>query len=769
MADLTPRISCKPDGIPAELRAWPQWVVWRLDPPRKEGSKPVKLLCNPKTGKPARTRNDPTKSYPDTAPDTWGTYEEAVRAYRTGKWAGIGFVFTEGDPFIGGDIDECRNPETGEMDPVAGAYVALAGTYTEISQSGTGVKFIGRAKKIGAECRRGNFELYDKERYFALTGCLLEGAPATIEDRQAEFAGIYRAWFPEKAKEAIRATSGYPQGAAASGGRPASPVSLADAELLERAGKAANGAAFEALWRGDTSRHGGNASSADLALCSNLAFWTNGDPARIDALFRQSGLYRDKWDEQRGAQTYGQKTIAKAMESFSSGYGDGRNADAAYLPEVPEIDLAEDEIPTENPVEKSHEKTPVLSSETGRQKVQINPAGGIYDEATGEVIEPPTEPDFETWKRRGRSLKNWKMDLDDRFRWAVGDWWNEIAIDHGEKMAFGRKLFGKTFKSVQNNAAVAKAWPIGQRRAAPFWLHAELVKQDAETRAKYFKRYADDKTLSREILRSELPSDNAPPTEKHGWAYLMQELPADLAKEIEAALRATVVPGSVHRAIRAALRQTLEHEEKKGETQFGGGEPADDASLIELARYNVARYGAHADAEEAAKQQPEPVDAADVTDECEFVEPDDDEPLPSPTPLCDTQYAAPNTVNVDLKSNVDFRSEISNDTPAQTPETPIISGPPPSCASPDRRQLAAQLYPDLVAATLARSIPDVPCDIPRSDGARWQTDNLRQTAVDVLSDFVTLDGFSEHEARSRLEWIAVAVRSRVRPVLQMVS
>src|SRR5262249_7028533 len=32
-----------------------------------------------------------------------------------------------------------------------------------------------------------------------------------------------------------------------------------------------------------------------------------------DRLFRQSGLMRDKWDEQRGAQTYGARTIAEAL------------------------------------------------------------------------------------------------------------------------------------------------------------------------------------------------------------------------------------------------------------------------------------------------------------------------------------------------------------------------------------------------------------------------------------------------------------------------
>jgi hypothetical protein len=52
-----------------------------------------------------------------------------------------------------------------------------------------------------------------------------------------------------------------------------------------------------------------------MALCCLLAFWTRKDPARIDRLFRESRLMREKWDEQHGAQTYGQMTIARAIES----------------------------------------------------------------------------------------------------------------------------------------------------------------------------------------------------------------------------------------------------------------------------------------------------------------------------------------------------------------------------------------------------------------------------------------------------------------------
>jgi hypothetical protein len=79
--------------------------------------------------------------------------------------------------------------------------------------------------------------------------------------------------------------------------------------------------AFEKLWAGDTSDYASR-SEADLALCSRLVFWTGGDPARVDKLFKQSGLYRPKWDERHfgDGRTYGQATIEKALEGAAEFY-----------------------------------------------------------------------------------------------------------------------------------------------------------------------------------------------------------------------------------------------------------------------------------------------------------------------------------------------------------------------------------------------------------------------------------------------------------------
>jgi putative DNA primase/helicase len=85
--------------------------------------------------------------------------------------------------------------------------------------------------------------------------------------------------------------------------------------VVRKASSASNGERFDRLWAGDTSDYGSH-SGADLALCGMLAFWTRGDAVRTDALFRQSGLYRTKWDRD----DYREKTIAEALSGKTEFY-----------------------------------------------------------------------------------------------------------------------------------------------------------------------------------------------------------------------------------------------------------------------------------------------------------------------------------------------------------------------------------------------------------------------------------------------------------------
>ena len=104
-------VNVKVENIPDELKSLPQWVFWKL---MQRDGKSTKLPYNPKTG----TLADSTDAL------TWGLIHEALIACKTHKGNGIGFVFSEDDPYTGIDLDKCVNPETGELEACARRWVA---------------------------------------------------------------------------------------------------------------------------------------------------------------------------------------------------------------------------------------------------------------------------------------------------------------------------------------------------------------------------------------------------------------------------------------------------------------------------------------------------------------------------------------------------------------------------------------------------------------------------------------------------------------------
>jgi hypothetical protein len=179
-------LTLKLDGIPQELRALPRWVGWEYRYRKGDWTKvPINLMTNAE----AKT-NDPS---------TWATFTEAERALS--NFDGIGFVF-DGSEYVGIDLDDCRDPETGELTPFAKRMLERFPTYTEISPSGTGIKLFARGKlndkgrrsKAGAD----KIEVYVKGRYFAVTGRPVDGAPLEIVDCQGELDRLHSEVFPPR-------------------------------------------------------------------------------------------------------------------------------------------------------------------------------------------------------------------------------------------------------------------------------------------------------------------------------------------------------------------------------------------------------------------------------------------------------------------------------------------------------------------------------------------------------------------------------------------
>jgi putative DNA primase/helicase len=291
-----PRVS----SIPRAMRDTAQWVVWKFEPSPSNPEKLTKVPYSALDGSNASS----------TDPKTWATFKQALEYHLDNDWTdGVGMVVCDEDDFVGIDLDHCRDPETGVIEPWAQKVVETVNSYTEVTPSNAGLRIFARGTLPPAGRKRGDFEIYENGRYLTVTGQHLEGTPLTVEPRELEIRRVHREVWPDQGK---------PQPA----DRPKpQPTNLADGELLDKARAAVNGAKFSDLWNGSTVGYPSQ-SEADLALCNLLAFWTGGDAGRMDSLFRASGLYRPKWDVRHygGGQTYGDHTIELALQQTTEYY-----------------------------------------------------------------------------------------------------------------------------------------------------------------------------------------------------------------------------------------------------------------------------------------------------------------------------------------------------------------------------------------------------------------------------------------------------------------
>lgn len=178
------------DGIPAELRALPRWFAWAFTG-GANGKKPGKVPLQA-DGSFAST----------TDPSTWGAFDDVVVALRRGirpapsverkqntddqpvhdRAMGLSFAFN-GDGIVGIDLDGCRDPVTGEIAPWALDELAAFPSWTEVSPSGTGLHIFVRGRLPGGKgLASSKREMYAQGRFFAMTGCHVEGTPRHVVD-----------------------------------------------------------------------------------------------------------------------------------------------------------------------------------------------------------------------------------------------------------------------------------------------------------------------------------------------------------------------------------------------------------------------------------------------------------------------------------------------------------------------------------------------------------------------------------------------------------
>lgn len=297
----------KYSAIPQELKGYKNWVCWQAYPDPKSHSGISKKPINPRTGGFAMPNNS----------DTWSDFETAVR--QSGKYSGIGFMFSN-SPFFGVDLDDMPNDiqdyQNGGADNIISEFVNTLQSYTEFSQSKTGVHIIckgtlpeGRRK---AKNDSGGFEMYENGRFFVVTGnyCseygYINDCTESVKPLHSKYLGKTAEPKPNRQNITVNLNS-------------------VD-DIVRAACSAKNGSLFKALYSGDFSAYSSQ-SEADMAFCNMLAFWCGCDAEKMDAIFRQSGLMRDKWDRKQSGTTYGVITLQKAISGCSQTYNPKKQND----------------------------------------------------------------------------------------------------------------------------------------------------------------------------------------------------------------------------------------------------------------------------------------------------------------------------------------------------------------------------------------------------------------------------------------------------------
>ena len=253
------------ENVPLEMRAFPQWVVWRYED--TESAKPTKVPYSARTNRLASVTDS----------TTWATFDEAVHAATNGNgwYNGIGFVLTDNDPFAFIDLDDTKGDQ-GALDRQIKVYNEF-NSFAERSPSGSGLHIIVKGA-LPSGRRRSFIEVYSSQRYMTMTGDVYRNAP--IRDYNEALNVLWAQMGSGSVAAAVYAG--------------VAEEKETDAQVIERATAAANGDKFAALLAGNWQDYYPSQSEADFALVDIVAFYTQ-NRSQIARIFRNSGLgQRDK-------------------------------------------------------------------------------------------------------------------------------------------------------------------------------------------------------------------------------------------------------------------------------------------------------------------------------------------------------------------------------------------------------------------------------------------------------------------------------------------
>lgn len=269
------------EKIPNEMKQVKRWVLWKLK--KLDDGKTTKIPINAKTGYGAKSNDE----------STWVSFDEALKKVKYFNCNGLGFML--GNGYFGVDIDHAIDDKD-----LINEFVESLKSYTERSQSSEGIHIICRGVLPTGNRRKGNIEMYDNARFFAMTGDVLNNY--SVEERTNEIIPLWKKYLSDDDKYVYHSDR-----------KVKISTTLTDEQIIQKASASKNGSLFNCLYYGQWEGIYKSQSEADMSFCSMLAFWTNRNSTQMDSIFRKSGLYREKWDSKRGNSTYGEITIDGAI------------------------------------------------------------------------------------------------------------------------------------------------------------------------------------------------------------------------------------------------------------------------------------------------------------------------------------------------------------------------------------------------------------------------------------------------------------------------
>lgn len=286
------------EAVPAELKQLKQWCGFRFE---KRGTKMTKIPIDANTGKAGKSNDE----------STWSDFKTALSAITDLRLDGLGFYFKE--PYFGIDIDDVWTEiERYKMDDIDDnmvyEFIEMMGSYAEYSPSGTGIHILCKGKLPEGGRRKGNVEMYSSGRFFTVTGNIASQYTEIVDGTET-IKYLHNKYIQKQEVSQQYIRSDYE-----------SLIDLSEDEIVKAALNSKKGKRFEVFLNGGWEAFYNSHSEADMAFANDLAFWTGRDYSKMDSIFRNSSLMREKWDEKRKNSVYGRDTLNKAIQECSSVY-----------------------------------------------------------------------------------------------------------------------------------------------------------------------------------------------------------------------------------------------------------------------------------------------------------------------------------------------------------------------------------------------------------------------------------------------------------------